>query len=211
MDGYYVGTNVPEIFKIADEIVYRNKEKYDDIDDDLDDTDIDEDIPEKKKKKDKKKKIKKIKVVEDDKSLKKKKDKKEKKKDDTEKVVVRTRKDYEIEMIQILAKIDLITRKLEELNPGKDKDAVKIAAYNVDLRNMKERLVELEKASGIKINELETGTKFGRFVSRVKTKGRKLIKKAKKFFKHNKELIAGIFGIVAPVVTAAILKAVLHI
>ena len=184
MDEYYLGDNIPEIFRIADDVI-KNKNTT------------------KKNKKDNKNKKSKDKTDNKDK---KNKDKKNEKKES--KINVKTPKEYEIEIIQLLARMEYTTRELEKLNPGKRKDAVKIAALNVELRNMK---LKLEDESGIKINELEIGTRFGRFMMKLKSIGRTIKKKAKKFFKHNQELVTGMIAIIAPVISMIILKTVLHI
>lgn len=187
MDEYYLGDNIPEIFRIADDVIKNKNNK-------------------KKNKKDNKNKKSKDKT---DNEYKKNKDKKSEKKES--KINVKTPKEYEIEIIQLLARMEYTTRELEKLNPGKRKDAVKIAALNVELRNMKLKLEELENESGIKINELEIGTRFGRFMMKLKSIGRTIKKKAKKFFKHNQELVTGMIAIIAPVISMIILKTVLHI
>ena len=194
MDGYYIGDNIPEIFLLADEKIKSNRKEND------------HDNCDKSTKKEKKEKINKKKS---DKETK----KKDKKKNETkkEKVKIKSKKEYEIEIIQLLSRMELYTRKLEKLDPGKRKDSAKIANYNIEIRNIKARLDELEMESGIVINDLTVGTKLGRFWVKVKRIGKKIKKKSKKFFKHNQELVIGIIAIAAPVISAIIAKAVLHV
>ena len=199
MDEFYYGDNIPEIFRIADECILNNEE--------------DKSKKKRKKSKDKdKKKDKNVEKKETSKKDKKDKDKDKKdKKDKKESKGKKSRKEYEIEIIQTIANMEYITRKLEELDPGKRKDAIKIAALNVELRNLQENLNRLKIESGINISELDIGTKFGRFCLRFKSTMKRIKKKCKKFFKHNQDLVIGIIAITAPVLTTVLLKSVLHI
>lgn len=112
------------------------------------------------------------------------------------------KRECEIEMIQLIARRDMLERKLNELDPGDPKDSRVIAAINIELINIRDELERLSKESGIPISSLNTGTRFGRFMNKVKEKGKRIVKKVKKFYKRNKELIVGIASIVLPFVVS---------
>ena len=58
---------------------------------------------------------------------------------------------------------------------------------------MKLKLEERENESGIKINELEIGTRFGRFMMKLKSIGRTIKKKAKKgYLRNSPDVIDGL-------------------
>lgn len=115
-------------------------------------------------------------------------------------------REYEIEMIQLVARRDLLRKKLGELNPGKKKDSKRIAAINIELTNIRDDLKMLETQSGLHIDEIDKGTKLGRFIGKIKMKVKKAAKKVKKFCKRNSELILGICSIVLPIIASKLFK-----
>jgi len=114
-------------------------------------------------------------------------------------------KEAEVEIIQYLAREEMIRSKLGKLDPCKKKDSKKIAAYNIELKSIRANIEMLQEQYNIKINELDRGNKISRFLGRLKRKARKVVKKAKKWFKRNEELISGILGIAVPVLIATFL------
>lgn len=118
------------------------------------------------------------------------------------------KRDSEIEMIQLLARRDMLRCKLGELNPGKKKDSKKIANINIDLKEITAELQMLEEQSGIHLDELDQGTRVGRFLGRIKQNGKMIIKKIKKFYKKNFELVTGLATIIIPVIGTFLLKTI---
>lgn len=116
------------------------------------------------------------------------------------------KKESEIEVIQLLARKEFLQKKLHELNPGKEKDARKIAAINIEFKEITERIESLQSEYGIHVNSIDTGSKVSRFFKSVKTKCRKGFKKVKKFFRNNTDLIYGLGSVVLPFVGAFIIK-----
>lgn len=192
---YYVSSNIPKIFIEADRQVYGLTEP--DTESDSNDNNI-TDMKDFKKKKDKSEKK--------EETPKKKENNKKKKKHKEEKRKEIDRKKYEIEMIQMIAQVDYLKHKLLGLNPGRKKDARKIAAINVALMETKERISELEVDSGISIHSLDNGTRLGRFVNKLKMIRKRIVKKTKRFFKHNSELIIGVSSVIIPFVITGLMK-----
>ncbi|MCM1215446.1 MAG: hypothetical protein NC548_13115 [Lachnospiraceae bacterium] len=113
-------------------------------------------------------------------------------------------KEAEIEVIQYLAREEMIRSKLAKLDPSKKKDAKKIAAYNVELKNIRDNIEMLQMQYGVKINELDRGTKIGRFMARLKRKATKVFRKVKEWFKRNKEMVIGVAAVIIPVLLGKI-------
>lgn len=109
-------------------------------------------------------------------------------------------KQAEIEMIQYIARIEMLRGKLGELNPHKSKDSKKIAAINIEIKEIESLMGCLEMQYGISASEIDHGTRVGRFLGRIKMKFRKFKKKVKRFFKANAGLIVGIAPIILGVV-----------
>ena len=115
-------------------------------------------------------------------------------------------KEMQIEMMQLISKRDYLKLKLGELDPGRKKDAKKIVSINVQLKDIEADLRMLQEQSGINLNELDHGSRLARFVGRVKRWFKRKIKKIKKIFEENKELIVGMIAIIAPTVFTAVIK-----
>jgi len=112
------------------------------------------------------------------------------------------KKQDHIEMIQLLARRDMLRAKLGELDIRKKKDAKKIAVINIKLKDIDAELQMLEMHSGIKVHELDKGTRFNRFVGRVKRVARNIFKKVKKYFKENGEFLLNMAAIIVPALVA---------
>lgn len=118
-------------------------------------------------------------------------------------------KNVQIEIMQMIAERDRLRYKIGQLDPSKKKDAMKIAALNVKLRDTIEGIDALCDLYEINLNTLDEGSKLGRFVGKLKKIYKKVRKKVKRFYKDNKELIVGIASIVIPAVLAAVVKKLL--
>lgn len=116
------------------------------------------------------------------------------------------KKDLQIEMIQLLAQKDRLRFKLGELNPASKRDSKMIAKINIRLKDIDCELDMLETQSGVHIDELDKGTKVGRFLGRMKRMGRKICKKIKRFYRNNSELICGIATVILPIIGSFIVK-----
>lgn len=119
-------------------------------------------------------------------------------------------KEMQIEMMQLICKRDRLRRKLAELDPANKKDARRIVSYNVQLKDIDADLSMLQEQSGINLNELDHGTRLARFIGGIKRWWkRKVVKKAKKFFRENKELIVGMCSIIIPVLLSTLVKIII--
>ena len=120
-------------------------------------------------------------------------------------------RDVHIEMIQLLSKKDMLRFKLGELNPGKKKDAKKIAAINVNIKDIDAELEMLAFQYGIDLKELDHGSRLGRFIGRLKHKVRKITKKVKRYINDNKDFLLNMAVIIAPVIGSFIIKSLFHV
>lgn len=118
-------------------------------------------------------------------------------------------KEMQIEMMQLIAKRDRLRLKLGELDPANKKDARRIVSYNVQLKDIEADLSMLQDQSGINLNELDHGSRLARFIGGMKRWVKRKVKKVKKFFRENKELILGMCAIILPVVVSAITKVII--
>lgn len=134
--------------------------------------------------------------------LKKEEMKKLKAKKDAEKIRAQKeeeRRQAEIDIIQLIARRDMLRNKLSDLNPGKQKDAIKIASINIELNDINRAIETIRREYGISMDHLNQGSGIKRFFGKVKSKACQFAKKVKKFFKRNTELITGVAAIVLPV------------
>lgn len=115
----------------------------------------------------------------------------------------------EIEMIQLITRKEMLKKKLGELDISKAKDAKKIASINIDLMNVDLQIKQLEMQYGISSSEIDQGTRVGRFLGKIKKGFKKIVKKAKKFYKRNFELIYGLAAIFVPVIGGFLLRKIL--
>jgi hypothetical protein len=116
------------------------------------------------------------------------------------------RKEYERDMIILLAKKERCFAKLSAIDISKKKDVKRLALLNIQLVNIDNELKRLEFFSGIKIDQLCNGTKLGRFWNKVKTKFRRGIKKLKKFFRKFQEPVLGFLSIAIPIIGSFLVK-----
>lgn len=118
------------------------------------------------------------------------------------------KKEMELEIIKLLAQRDRLRLKLGELDPAKKSNAKKIVNYNARLRQIDADLKMWETQSGIHIDELDQGSKIGRFLGQLKSYTKKIGKRVKKFYKRHEDLINGLASIILPVVGGILLKKV---
>ena len=121
------------------------------------------------------------------------------------------KRDIHIEMIQLLARRDMLRIKLGELNPGKKQDSKRIAAINVNLKDINAELEMLSWQYNINLEELDKGTRVGRFIGRMKRKVKKVVKKVKKYWKDNKDFLLNISTIILPVISTFVYKWIFHV
>lgn len=115
----------------------------------------------------------------------------------------------EVKAIQLLAKRDLYRSKLSKLDPSKKHDAKLIAAYNIELHNIDIDLQCVRMQTGVDIEQLDHGTRVGRFMARMKKKAVKMFKKVKRFCRDNVDIIASFVAILAPFVGSFLAKLII--
>ena len=120
----------------------------------------------------------------------------------------KARHQAEIDVIQLIARRDLLRGKLSRLDGRRKKDAIKIASINIELVNIEEALTSIKKEYGITMNDIDKGSKVSRFFNRAKEKVKSAFKKVKKFFRRNSELIVGMATIILPVVGSIVVSMV---
>lgn len=118
----------------------------------------------------------------------------------------RKRKEYECEMIRLLARREYIVANLNRLDPRKKKDAKKIAALNAELIWIEKQIGKLEEESGLERIQLKSGTKRGRFFWKVKRRLKKIWKKTKSFCKENAEVIVSVIAVALPSIISLFTK-----
>lgn len=121
------------------------------------------------------------------------------------------KRDMQIEMMQLISHKDRLKFKLGELDPSKKSDAKKIIAINIKIKDIEAELKVLQEQSGINLNELDHGSRLGRYVGHFKRFVRKTAKKVKRFYKRNRELIYGIAAIVLPVILTGLSNLLLRV
>lgn len=121
------------------------------------------------------------------------------------------KRDFQIEMMQLIAQRDQINMKLGELDPSKKKDSKKIVWCNIKLKDIDAELKMLQAQSHIDLNELEHGTQFARFVGAFKRKINKMKKKIKKFFKTYEESITALITVTIPLIIAIVAKSIMKL
>lgn len=114
----------------------------------------------------------------------------------------KTRRKYEAEVIRLITTRDRLRRVLNKLNPMKKKDSKKIAKINIALRSIEYDLNEIEKEMGVKVDNIETGSKVKRFFNNVKETIKSGWKKVKKFFRRNMDTIGSILTVAASIIGA---------
>lgn len=109
-------------------------------------------------------------------------------------------KEYQLDMMDLLARRDLLRHRLAKLDPGSPHDAEKIVEINVELKNIYIKLKFLQNMTGVNMHELDHGTKFARFINMAKKKISKKVKKLKKWVINHIEPICGIVASIIPIV-----------
>lgn len=194
MPGFYVSSNLPEIFRIADEEMARRHPQPEVIK-----KPIKVPVPEIKRNYGAEGPLKVTK-----KWYVKKKQKKMLKR-------IKSQREAEFDMIQLIARKEMLQKKLSEFDIGKKKDARKIASYNVEIKKIEGEISQLEMMYDISSVEIDQGTRVGRFLARCKKKVKSVGKKVKKFCKKNAELLTGLASIILPVIGSCIIKAIFHV
>lgn len=115
----------------------------------------------------------------------------------------------ESDIIRLIARRDMLRGCLVTLNPSKQKDAIKIANINIELRDIEVTIQSLRAKYNIQTNSIEQGSKFGRFMGAVKKKTSSIFGKVKKFFKKNKESIIGVACVAIPAVCSIVASLIL--
>ncbi len=112
----------------------------------------------------------------------------------------------EVEMIQLIARREMLHGKLGDLDITKTKDAKRIAAINIDLKKIDSEIHQLEVQYGISPEKLDTGSRVGRFLGKVKRKAKKIGRAIKKFYKRHFDLIYGLASIFVPIFAGGFIK-----
>lgn len=110
------------------------------------------------------------------------------------------RKESEIQLIELAGQKNYLEEKLTELNPRKKKHAQAIVDINIAIREIEEEMRRIEIMSGVKTPNLQQGSKIKRFFINMKNKVNTKIKKIKKGFKKNKEIIITAATIFVPAI-----------
>ncbi|MCM1439565.1 MAG: hypothetical protein NC131_10255 [Roseburia sp.] len=121
------------------------------------------------------------------------------------------RRDIQIEMMELLGERDILRSKLSELDDSKKKDMKKIVSINVKIKDINAELEMLQKEAGINVDDLDKGTKLGRFYNKLKRNIKKKVKKAKKWIKRNRELVSGVLSVIVPILIGFVAKKLLFL
>lgn len=120
--------------------------------------------------------------------------------------IAKERKAVQIEMMQLIAERDRARYKLGKLDMSKKKSSKMAVALNTKIRDIDAELESLQAITGIRLNQLDRGSKLGQFVGKLKRVFHKAKRAVKKWWGKHCELITGIASIVLPVVFGAIAK-----
>lgn len=123
--------------------------------------------------------------------------------------VKKEKREYEKDLMACLAKKERLQYKLTRLDPRKKKDSKKVVSVNFQLRDLNERIVQLQKDSGINLDKLDCESKLGKIWGRVKTVVSKIFKKVTKFLKKHRDAIEGVLLVALPIIGTAIFKKLL--
>ena len=118
-------------------------------------------------------------------------------------------RDIHIEMMQLLAKRDMLRIKLGKLNPANKKDSKKIVVINVKIKDINAELEMLSWQYNINLEELDKGSRLGRFIGRVKRKVKKITKVIKNLWEDHSDFILNIGSIILPFISTIIFKKLL--
>lgn len=120
------------------------------------------------------------------------------------------KRDVHIEMMQLIARKDMLRIKLGELDPGKKQDSKRIVAINIEIKDIDAELSMLSWQYGINIEELDKGSRLSRFIGRMKRRVKKIGKKIKRFWEDHSDFILNMGAIILPVVTAFICRLIFN-
>lgn len=115
-------------------------------------------------------------------------------------------KDAQIEMMKLIAERDRLRYKLGKLNPGKKKDSKMIVNINVKLKDIDAELEYLQEIAGVNIDQLDHGSKLGKFVARLKMVCNDIKKSAKKWYKKHEDKFIAVASVAIPLVLALVAK-----
>ena len=113
---------------------------------------------------------------------------------------------YEKKMIDLLVRRISCEKSLAKLNIHSNKDQKQIIALNFKLRKIDDKLSKLQERSGIDLTKLNTGSRFDRFLNYIKRTFSTVVKKIKKFFKRNIDIILGVASLVLPFIGSIFFK-----
>lgn len=115
-------------------------------------------------------------------------------------------RDVHIEMMQLLARKDMLRIKLGKLDPSNKKDSKKIVAINVKLKDINAELEMLSWQYNIDLEELDKGSRLGRFIGRMKRKVKKITKVIRNLWEDHSDFILSIGSIILPFISTLIFK-----
>lgn len=119
------------------------------------------------------------------------------------------KREYEKEILECLGKKERLQYKLSRLDKRKKKDCKKAIAIEFQLRDLDEKIEDLQKESGIRLDKQSKDSKLGKIWGRVKSVVATAIKAVKKFFKKHTDAIEGVLMVALPVIGASIFKKLL--
>ena len=120
--------------------------------------------------------------------------------------IAQNKKDAQIEMMQLIADKDRLRYKLGKLDASRKKDSKMIVAINVKIKDIDAELKALQDIAGVNIDHLDKGSRFGRFVGKVKKVFRTVKKAVKHWYYEHEDVIKGVAAIVLPVLLSAVVK-----
>jgi hypothetical protein len=136
----------------------------------------------------------------------------EAKKKKEEKEKAQLLRNQEDKIVELLGKKAQLHIRLDQLNRRDPHDAKELPVIQFRLRHIEEKLEELQKASGINLDNLEEGSKVGRFYQgcrRLWDKTKEIFssctKTVKKFFKNHARTIVKTAVMVVPITISALL------
>ena len=118
-------------------------------------------------------------------------------------------REYEKDLMGCLGKKERLQYKLTKLDPRKKKENKKIISINFQLRDLDEKIIELQKESGITLNKMSSESKLGKIWARVKSVVDTVVKKIKKFFKKHRDAIEGVLMVALPIIGTAFFRKLL--
>lgn len=115
----------------------------------------------------------------------------------------------EIKSIELAARRDYLRKQLNNINLNKRKSAAKLAAINIELKEIENELNNIKEVYDIEVPNINEGSKVKRFFKGVKNSFITAGKKIKKYCKKNSELIKGLASVIIPVALAYTLKVII--